>query len=157
MSVLLIQGPHRHSPADATFAQSVVEGIALKFRSIGSTLEVARCASAADLVRCLKRARDPKVDVVLVDSGELNSLDCARHEKEIRDALDTLSAPYIEIHDRAGCDLEGRVRPSHFALAIVVMTRDLAKGYAVAMGIALRRLRRSTGPTSSDPRPMMEA
>lgn len=143
MSVLVIQGPHRTEGVRAALATPLFDAFAQRVRKVGSALELASCNSAGGLVRCLRRARDQRVEVVLVDSGELDALDCARHEAQLRQALDALSAPYIEIHDQHGCDLEGRVRPAHFALAIVVMSRDLAKGYTVGMGIALRRLTRA--------------
>lgn len=151
MSVLVIQGPHRAATAEASLPSRMFETLAEKVRKAGSVLEVARCASAAGMVRCLTQARASGVDIVLLDGGELEALDCARHEDRLRAALDQLAAPYIELHDDAGRDLESRVRPTHCALAVIVMSHDLARSYAVGMGIALRRLAKTAANDAALP------
>jgi 3-dehydroquinate dehydratase len=150
MSVLVIQGP-RALPGQSALPATLLEGLALKIRAIGSIMEVVRCGSAAGLAQCLRQARRNSVEMVLVDSGGIDALDCARHEGEIRQALNSLEAPYIEIHERSGCDLETRVRPTHAATTIVVATRGLASGYSIAVGIVLRRLARRQVAAFPDP------
>lgn len=88
---------------------------------------------------------------MLLDSGDLAADDCARHAAELRSALDGLDAPYIEVHDHVEQELECRVRPAHPALAIIVMTRDLAKSYAISLEIALKR--KSTSSSEGGGRP----
>lgn len=144
MSVLVIQGPHRAAPTDVPASPRDFDLLAEKVRKAGRVMEVLRCASAAGMVRCLTQARAPRVDIVLLDGGELDALDCARHQRPLRAALDQLTVPYIELHDDAGRDLESRVRPTHCALAVIVMSHDLARSYAVGLGIALRRLTRTS-------------
>jgi|GEM_PF-954084 len=141
MSVLLIQGPRRPPATQSHVPPDLLRELAVKIRHLGSSLCVSTCDSATGLARCLRQSRANGVDVVLLDSGGLDALDCARHELDLRDALNDLGAPYIEIHDRSGCDLESRVRASHFASAIIVATRDITQGYAIAFGMVLRRMR----------------
>lgn len=151
MSVLVIQGPHRFTASESSSVARVLEGLSQRVANAGSMLEIVRCTSASGLVRCLRRARARDVDFVLVDGGELDALDCARHQSEIRHAIDALRAPYVEVHGRDGCDLESRIHPTHVALAILVMSRDLARSYTLAVGIAIRRLARASRTAHSTP------
>ncbi len=149
MSILVIQGPHHHGDAAAcTTSGDLAAHVRAEALAAGTDVRIRRCTSALGLVRCLHEARG--AEVVLLDSGDLDPAECSCHADALRDALDTLDAPYIEVHDRTDQELEGRLQPAHAALAIVVTTTDLAMGYAISTAIALaHRRRKATRSVSS--------
>ena len=76
--------------------------------------------------------------MLLLDIGDL-ALDGVTQRRALRDALDDLPSPYIEVHDDATHALEPRVHPQHAPLVTVILRDDLPRAYALALDIALRR------------------
>ncbi|MFC3552397.1 hypothetical protein ACFOLC_15435 [Lysobacter cavernae] len=109
---------------------------------LGKTLLVQTCANVRELVERLRGADERTTELVLLDPGELALQLDAGSDTGLRGALDALAAPYIEVHDDSATALEPRLQPLHMPLATVIINRNLAEGYRLALGIALRRLGR---------------
>jgi len=138
MSILILRGPHAVLP-DTPFLDRPLRERA---NAAGQSLHCRAFASVRELVTGLRRARSERTDLLLLDVGELAMQD-ASQAHAVRDALDGLPAPYIEVHDDAAHALEPRVQPQHAPLVTVILRDDLPRAYAMALDIALRRLRPS--------------
>ncbi|WP_369977149.1 hypothetical protein [Xanthomonas bundabergensis] len=132
MSILLIQGPHRGAPAIA-----VARRLA---GASGPCVVPVACADAAQIVARLRQGAHDETELVLLDSGELPAADLADHGAHLREALDALGHPYIEVHDASAQALEPLLHPRHAPLLTVIANGALADGYAIALGVAARRL-----------------
>ncbi|MFT3667791.1 MAG: hypothetical protein QM795_04190 [Pseudoxanthomonas sp.] len=138
MSILILRGPHAVLP-DIPFLDRPLRERA---KAAGQSLHCCAFASVRELVAGLRRARRERTDLLLLDVGDLAMHD-ASQAHVVRDALDGLRAPYIEVHDDAAHALEPRVQPQHAPLVTVILRDDLPRAYAMALDIALRRLRPS--------------
>ncbi|WP_045729232.1 MULTISPECIES: hypothetical protein [unclassified Xanthomonas] len=132
MSILLIQGPHRDAPAIAA-AQRLAASHAAHVVPVA-------CADAAQIVARLQQGAHDETELVLLDSGELPAADLADHAPQLRAALDALGHPYIEVHDASAQALEPLLQPRHAPLLTVIANGALADSYAIALGVATRRL-----------------
>lgn len=101
-------------------------------------LELAACDSLDALLHCLASERAQRAELVLLESCELDRAQCACCGPALRQALDALRAPYIELHDRADQGWEDWLRPRHAALAVVAIRDDRRARYAMALAIAQR-------------------
>lgn len=138
MSILILRGPHA-APPDLP---SIDRPLRARAQAAGQTLQYRAFASIRDLLAGLRRARADRADLVLLDVGDL-ALPDASHTQALRDALDALPTPYIELHDDAAHALEPRVQPQHAPLVTVILRGDLPRAYAMALDIALRRANRT--------------
>jgi len=132
MSILVIQGPHRDAPAIA-----VARCLA---GASGAQVVPVACADAAQIVARLQQGAHDETELVLLDSGELPAADLADHGAQLRDALDALGHPYIEVHDASAQALEPLLHPRHMPLLTVIANGALADSYAIALGVAARHL-----------------
>lgn len=77
---------------------------------------------------------------MLIDPGDLAEQARSHPEEGLEDALAQLESPYIDVHDDEATTLD-MPAPQHGApLATIVSNGDLATGYRIAFGIALRQL-----------------
>lgn len=134
MSILILRGPHAALPEAPLLDRPLRE----RANAVGQSVHCRAFASVRELVTGLRRARREHTDLLL-DVGDLAMHDAS----QTRDALDGLPAPYIEVHDDAAHALEPRVKPQHAPLVTVILRNDLPRAYAMALDIALRRLRPS--------------
>lgn len=132
MSILVIQGPHRDVPAIAVAAR--LGG------AHGARVVPVACADAAQIVARLQQGAHDDTELVLLDSGELPAMDLADQGAHLRGALDALGRPYIEVHDASAQALEPLLQPRHAPLLTVIVNGALADSYAIALGVAARRL-----------------
>ncbi|QNH22878.1 type II 3-dehydroquinate dehydratase [Xanthomonas sp. GW] len=132
MSILVIQGPHRDAPAIA-----VARCLA---GASGAQVVPVACADAAQIVARLQQGAYDETELVLLDSGELPAADLADHGVQLREALDALGHPYIEVHDASAQALEPLLHPRHMPLLTVIANGALADSYAIALGVAARHL-----------------
>ncbi len=132
MSILVIQGPHRDAPAIA-----VARCLA---GASGARVVPVACADAAQIVARLRQGAHDETELVLLDSGELPAADLADHGAHLREALDALGHPYIEVHDASAQALEPVLHPRHTPLLTVIANGALADSYAIALGVAARHL-----------------
>lgn len=135
MSILILRGAHAALPDVPLLDRPLLE----RANAVGQSLRCRAFASVRQLVSGLRRARRERTDLLLLDVGDLAMHDAAQ-SRAVRDALDGLPAPYIEVHDDASRVLEPRVQPQHAPLVTVILRNDLPRAYAMALHIALRRL-----------------
>ncbi|MBB5878153.1 hypothetical protein [Xanthomonas sp. 3498] len=132
MSILLIQGPHRD-------ASAIAAAQCLAAYHAAHVVPVA-CADAAQIVARLQQGACDDTELVLLDSGELPASQLADHGAQLCAALDALGHPYIEMHDASAQALEPLLHPRHAPLLTVIANGALADSYAIALGVAQRRL-----------------
>ncbi|MBD9478080.1 hypothetical protein IB225_03700 [Pseudoxanthomonas sp. PXM02] len=137
---------HAATPLPSSSRPSFERPLHERAKTAGQSLQCRAFNSVRDLLAGLQRARRERPDMLLLDTGDLVLQDSTQ-AKALRDALDDLSSPYIEVHDDAAHALEPRVRPQHAPLVTVILRNDLPRAYAMALDIALRRLDR---PTATD-------
>lgn len=135
MAILIIDGPQR-GPASPRLAEGWNE-LRRRARAGGQDLWLRRCVSLRALTACLQRSRRAPVQMVLLESGDLDDGECVRQAHALRLAIDALPTPYIEVHDDSGQLLEPRLHPRQAPLATVVMHRDRAQARTLALSIAL--------------------
>lgn len=143
MSILILRGPHAAIPPSSASSTTFNRPLRRRARAAGQALHCRAFASVRDLLVGLRRARRERTDLLLLDIGELALRD-GTQTKALREALDDLPSPYIEVHDDAAHALEPRVQPQHAPLVTVILRNDLPRAYAMALAIALRRLDRAT-------------
>lgn len=143
MSILMIQGPHcLPADGDSKKYEPSIALLAASAHAAGKALVVHTCGSVRELVECLRRAKRPDTEMVLLDSGELNSDEFAIEGSQLCQALDELNAPYIEVHDDSAQVLDLQVHPRNAPIVTLVVNDDRTQGYSLALAIALRRLSR---------------
>jgi hypothetical protein len=129
MSILLIQGPGL--AGDAAVPPPVPQPLYAR-------LDLAACDDLDALLACLTSERARCAELVLLESCELDQAQCVCCGPALRDALDALRAPYIELHDCAHQGWEDWLQPRHAALAVVAIRNDRRARYAMALAIAQR-------------------
>lgn len=142
MSILILRGPHATHPDTSPLDPSLRS----RAHAAWQALHCRAFATLRGLLAGLRRARTGHTDLLLLDVGDL-TLQNASHAQAVRDALDALPTPYIELHDDAAHALEPRIHPQHAPLVTVILRDDLPRAYSMALDIALRRLR----PAASEP------
>jgi 3-dehydroquinate dehydratase-2 len=142
MSILILRGPHAATPLSAASSAIFDRPLRRRARAAGQSLHCRAFADVRDLLAGLRRACRDRTDLLLLDIGDLTLHDSAQ-AKALREALDRLPSPYIEVHDDAAHALEARVQPRHAPLVTVILRDDLPRAYAMALDIALRRLDRA--------------
>jgi 3-dehydroquinate dehydratase-2 len=135
MSILILRGPHAALPD----ASSLDPPLRERAHAAGQRLRCRTFATMRDLLSGLRRTHIAHSDMLLLDIGDL-ALDGVTQTRALRDALDDLPSPYIEVHDDAAHALEPRVHPQHAPLVTVILRDDLPRAYALALDIALRRV-----------------
>jgi hypothetical protein len=125
MSVFILQGP---APGRAPIPASTQ----------ALPVDLIHCNGVAALVGGLRLARCHGATLVVVDAGTLPQRDCLLHAAAMRQALDALDAPYIELHDRSTQEFAHWARPHHAALAVFNLDHDATGRYAMAMAVATR-------------------
>ncbi|TQM17901.1 3-dehydroquinate dehydratase [Pseudoxanthomonas sp. 3HH-4] len=138
MSILILRGPHAARPDTSSLDRPLRE----RAHAAGQALHCRVFATLRGLLAGLRRARAERADMLLLDVGDLTLPDAAQ-TRALRDALDTLPSPYIELHDDAAHALEPRLQPRHAPLVTVILRNDLPRAYAMALDIALRRTGRT--------------
>lgn len=101
-------------------------------------VELIHCNSVAGLVGGLHLARNHHANVVVLDAGALPEHDCQLHADAMRQALDLLPAPYIELHDRSTQEISHWAHPQHAALAVFNLDHDGDRRHAMALAVAAR-------------------
>ena len=94
-------------------------------------------------------AKAESTEFVLLDPGDLSPQVRAHPEAGLNDALDNLSAPYIEVHEEFGAELEHDADFHKPPIATVIINGNIEIGYRIGLSIALRQLNslhRSGGP-----------
>ena len=143
MSILVIQGPH--GAASARVGHAFTRPLHAAAAAAGVPLAWRRVRTARSLTGCLQRlqraqVQRAQVQVVLLDAGDLATDDHALRGTALRQAIEELPMPYIEVQDDAAHLLEPRLHPRHAPLVTVVLRHQLEHAYALALSIALRRL-----------------
>ena len=137
MCIVLIQGPHhagsRHVALPSFYAAA---------KAAGTTLLVRSCNTLCELIECLHKSKNQDTEMVLLDSGEVDSRDFPAANRQLCKALDALSSPYIEMHDASSQVLDQQVHPCHGPIVTLVINDDRKSSYSMALAIALRRLQK---------------
>lgn len=133
MDIVIFQGPHPAQRRPSAQALSALRSVA---RAAGRVLRVRACGSLRDFIVSLRRMRGEGA-FVLLDPGEL--AEPMRADPALRDALEAMHAPYVEVHDSSASVLELPLRAPAMPLATIVINGDLCASYRIALGIALRR------------------
>ncbi|MBU8978038.1 hypothetical protein JI752_017960 [Lysobacter sp. MMG2] len=139
--IVIVQGPH---PARRGLSGEALAGLRGIARAAGSILRVRSCASLRELIASLRSVR-ARGDFVLLDPGEL--ADPMRSDATLREALESMRTPYVEVHERCADVLELPLRAQAMPLATIVIHGDLGASYRIGLGIALRRLGRHAAHT----------
>lgn len=86
-------------------------------------------------------AGSDSTEFVLLDPGDLAAEVREHPEAGLVDALDQLPAPYIEVHEECGAELEHDAGFHKAPLATVIINGNIGSGYRIGLSIALRQLR----------------
>ena len=129
IALLIVQGPG-----------AAVEGEApvLPTRCAGHGIKRIVCEDVAALTAALRAAPTLAAAMVVIEPGKLNRR--VADASSLRRTLDALPMPYIELHADRGVELDAWLHPQHGPVAVVVTLCDRARGYAMTLGIAARRL-----------------
>ncbi len=142
MDIVILQGPHRlRKPLDA----EALVGLRRIARAAGRMLCVRACDSLRDLIASLRAVRRGVGAFVLLDPGDLAGP--MRSDAALREAIETMHVPYVEVHDSSASVLELPLHAQAMPTATIVINGDLAASYRIALGIALRRLERHAAHT----------
>lgn len=143
MNLLILEGPHASSAPGAAMAPSALRGLRARARTCGHRVFHCRCADTDALLTGLRACAALDVRMLLLDAGDLAAN--APALPALRESLEQLPMPYIEVHDDSAQVLESRLDLRHPPLATVVFNRDRVQGHVLALSIALRRLRTPAG------------
>lgn len=147
MSILILRGPHAQAATDPSLSlASIDQDLRRRAHSSGHALHCRGFRSLHDLLSRLRQVRRQD-HMVLIDAGDL-AVDSPDDAHALRDALDALPVPYMELHDDAAHALEPRTQPQHAPLVTVILCGDLASAYTMALAVAVHRLGR-TDPTAT--------
>lgn len=143
MSILLLQGP---GTASADPGGRIVAALWRTAHRCGHRLRCQASTSIASLVDCLRGRLCGTSDLVLLNPGKLG-LPPGSAVESLRDALDRLPVPYIEIHACGGQLLELDLRSSQQPIATIAIAGDFDASCRIAMGVAVRHLSLRARPT----------
>ena len=137
MSIVLFQGPHH-----AGSRQVALRSFYAAAKAAGTTLLVRSCNTLGELIECLHTSKNQDSEMGLLDSGEVDSREFPSANRQLCNALDALSSPYIEMHDASSQVLDQHVHPCHGPIVTLVINDHRESSYSMALAIALRRLQK---------------
>ena len=137
MTIMILRGPH---PAGSAFNGEFLRHLQQLGREAGRIVEVCTCTGLRDFIAGLRMARSQTPEFMLLDPGDITQEARAHPEAGLRDALDELSTPYIEVHDDSAAAFDAGPYGRSAPLATIVINGDLSTSYRIALGIALRQL-----------------
>lgn len=137
MTIMILQGPH---PAANSFSGEMLQSLQQLAREAGRMLEICTCTGLREFVAGVRVARSRPPEFMLLDPGAIAQESRAHPEAGLQDALNELTAPYIEVHDDSDTALDAGLNQRNAPLATIVINGDLSTSYRIAMGIALRQL-----------------
>lgn len=151
MSIVIVHGPHTGGHPLPRLLQQQLEEQA---GAAGHALELRGCSNLGHLVGEVCAASNDSTEYMLLDPGELAAQLREHPEAGLVDA-DRLGAPYIEVHETFGVELEHDADCHKAPVATVIINGNLGSGYRIGLGIALRQLqearRRDHGTPSHGP------
>lgn len=136
VSILILHGPHT---ADSSFTQELLLQLEQQVHAAGRALTLCTCSDLRDFVVQVCAIKSHTTEFVLLDPGDLTSQVQAHPESGLAGALDKLPAPYIEVHEKFGAELE-RGGSHHARVATVIINGNIGSSYRIGLGIALRQL-----------------
>lgn len=136
MGIVFLQAP---CAARAAFDGRVAAALWRTARRGGHCLRYQASESLDALVDLLRGRVCASSDLVLLTPGDLSAAP-NRTLRSIRDALDLLPVPYIEIHAHSGELLDLDLRSSRQPLATIAIGGDVDAACRIAMGVAIRYL-----------------
>ncbi|TAA25761.1 MULTISPECIES: hypothetical protein [Pseudoxanthomonas] len=101
-------------------------------------IDLIQCDTLPAIVGGLHLARCQRAPLVVLDPGPWSARDRALHAAALRDALDALDAPYIEMHDHSAQEFAHWAHPQHAALAVFNVDRDAPARRTMALAVAAR-------------------
>ncbi len=135
MSIVIIRGPEfvASQSVRPLVPDSVRDGLVARAAAAGKDLVFRTCRSEEELLDTLRRVREDRAELVLLDPGR-----CACASDAVRRGLDGLSVPYIEVHDDEPQSPESLLGPCGPRLTWV--NGYAAHSYTLALAIALEHL-----------------
>jgi 3-dehydroquinate dehydratase-2 len=149
VSILIVHGPHTTS---SSLSPELQRELQKRADAAGRTLELRACDDLQSLVVQVCAAKSDTTEFVLLGPGDLVQQVRAHPEAGFADALDKLDAPYIEVHEEFGAELEHGAGLHNTPIATVIISGNIGSGYRIGLSIALRQLdaeRRRTDFTSA--------
>ncbi|WP_266180424.1 hypothetical protein [Dyella humicola] len=137
MTIMILRGPH---PTGNSFNGELLRSLQQLAREAGRIVEVCACTGLRDFIAGLRVARTQTPEFVLLDPGDIALEAQAHPEAGLHDALDELTAPYIEVHDDSDTAIGSGSCHRGAPLATIIINGDLSTSYRIALGIALRQL-----------------
>ena len=137
MSILIVHGPHT---SRSSLPQELQQQLQEQAGAAGCTLELRGCSDLSHFVGQVCAAGAANTEFVLLDPGDLAAQVREHPEAGLVDALDQLGAPYIEVHEAVGAELEHDAGFHKAPLATVIINGNIGSGYRIGLGIALRQL-----------------
>ena len=137
VSILILRGPQSEAAVEwppQTLSGPVRAGLIERAASAGKAIALRCCRDERELVDCLRGMRAANTELLLLDPGA-----CVPASAELRDALDALPMPYIEVHDDAMGALEPSIVP-HCGPRLRLIHGYAAHSYTLALSIALEHL-----------------
>ena len=152
VSILIVHGPHTSC---SSLPRELQQQLQEQAGAAGCTLELRGCSDLSHFVGQVCAAGAANTEFVLLDPGDLAAQVREHPEAGLVDALDQLGAPYIEVHEAVGAELEHDAGFHKAPLATVIINGNIGSGYRIGLGIALRQLqerqRRHEEPAASSP------
>lgn len=134
---MIVHGPH---PSGHSLPQELQQQLQQQAGAAGCTLELRGCKDLSHFVGQVCAAGSDSTEFVLLDPGDLASEVREHPEAGLVDALDQLGAPYIEVHEEIGAELEHDAGSHKAPLATVIINGNIGSGYRIGLSIALRQL-----------------
>ncbi|MFC4529055.1 hypothetical protein ISN76_18610 [Dyella halodurans] len=138
MAIMILRGPHL---ASHTFNSELLRNLQQLAREAGRIVEVCACTGLREFIAGLRMARAQAPEFMLLDPGEIAREALNHPEAGLHDALDGLTAPYIEVHEDSDTAMGPGPYQRGAPLATIIINGDLSTSYRIALGIALRQLR----------------
>ncbi|WP_156171330.1 hypothetical protein [Dyella japonica] len=137
MSIVIVHGPHT---SGHPLPQELQQQLQQQAGAAGCTLELRGCSDLRHFVGQVCAAGSDSTEFVLLDPGDLASQVREHPEAGLVDALDQLGAPYIEVHEECGAELDHEAGFHKAPLATVIINGNIGSGYRIGLSIALRQL-----------------
>jgi 3-dehydroquinate dehydratase-2 len=137
VSIVIVHGPHT---SGHPLPQELQQQLEQQAGAAGCTLELRGCSDLSHFVGQVCAAASDSTEFVLLDPGDLASQVREHPEAGLVDALDQLAAPYIEVHEECGAELEHEAGFHKAPLATVIINGNIGSGYRIGLSIALRQL-----------------
>jgi 3-dehydroquinate dehydratase-1 len=136
MSIVVIRGPEAaglFSRAPLALPREVLSMLVDRAVCAGKTIAVRACGSEQELLNSLRMAHQSHAEITLLDPGA-----CAQSTR-VRQALEGISMPYIEVRDDS-CDSPEPAMPDGNANRLAVVNGYRAQSYVLALAMALEHL-----------------